>query len=464
MSRRRRRGASTSQPEAGAAPLRGRLVLCAAAFVVVAATAVGAYFWPDFRPTTGTPPPPLVDASVSIELPTAPEALAVDELRAEAIQAVKQLTERYPASAAAHRTAASLYQFLKQYDAATGHWERCIALDPARAEARASLAQVQLLQGQDSQARQTLTAAMEAGLGTADIYRQLAEALQRTGELEKAEDLAQEGLEKFPASTDLWVSLGQTQLQLGHLDDAKTSIDTALRHQPRSGTAHFAAANIYVRLGASDEAEKHRRLVEKMKAGQPGKRRTFEEDYEATLREVVSPLYSAIALLYDTQGQPADAEHWCRRAIALVPSAPDPLRLLVNIYRSRGQIGNAHVVQRRLAELEPANVVNHINLANLALALGRLDDGERALLDAARIAPRNALVRRMLAAVLVERGELAQAREAAQQAVQLEPSADGYELLAAICRQQGDLDAGAAADRAATDLQSTASPRGKPSE
>jgi tetratricopeptide (TPR) repeat protein len=247
-------------------------------------------------------------------------------------------------------------------------------------------------------------------------------------------------------------------LQLGHLDDAKTSIETALAQQPRSGTAHFAAANIYARLGAAAQADEHRRLVEKLKAGQPGQRRTFEEDYESALREVVSPLYTAIALVYDTQGQAKDAEHWCRRAIALVPSAPDPHRLLVNIYRSGGRIGNAHLVQRRLAELEPANVANHINLANLALALGRLDDAERALLDAARIAPQNALVRRMLAAVLVERGDLTQAREAAQQAVQLEPSADGYELLAAICRQQGDVDAGAIADRAAMDLKSAPSP------
>ncbi len=183
-------------------------MLCTAALAVVAATALGAYFWPDFRSTTATSLPPAVDASVSIELPTVPEALAVDELRAEAIQAVKQLTERYPASAAAHRTAASLYQFLKQYDPATGHWERCIALDPAKAESRVSLAQVQLLQGQDSQARQTLTAAMEVGLATADVYRQLAEALQRTGELETAQQLAQEGLKKFPANADLWVRTG----------------------------------------------------------------------------------------------------------------------------------------------------------------------------------------------------------------------------------------------------------------
>ncbi len=194
-----------------------------------------------------------------------------------------------------------------------------------------------------------------------------------------------------------------------------------------------------------------------MKAGPPGKRPTFEEHYEATLREVVSALYTAMALEYNAHDQARNTEHWCRRAIALVPSAPDPFRLLVNIYRSGGQIGNAHVVQRRLAELEPANVINHINLANLALALGRLDDGERALLDAARIAPRNSLVRRMLAAVLVERGELAQAREAAQQSVQLEPSADGYDLLAAICRQQGDLEAAATADRAAQNLKSASS-------
>ena len=429
--------------------MRGRLALCLVAVCVVGAAAAIAYLWPPSSP--GRPDEPAPTANV--ELPSEPESIDVDALRKEAIRGAEELTGRYPRSAAAQRTAATLHQFLKQYDEATRHWKACLALDPKNVEARVSLATVHLLVGRDREARDLLTAALAEGARTRQLYEQLVEALSRTGELDQAERTALDGARQFPRDANLWVAAAQVQLERNRLDEAQSSIDAALRAEPNSGQALFLAANVYARLGKSAEAEAHRRQRKRVKDAVHAAEVPFEEEYGRSLRSAITLLFTAMAMEYHAQGEGAQAEHFCRRAIALDPKSLEPHGLLVSVYRAGGQLPNALVVQRRLVDLEPANVVNRINFASLALALGRLDEGEEALHQAARMAPRNALVRRTLAALYLQRQELDKARAAAEHAVSLEPSLDGYRLLADICRLQGDAAAADAAAGAAVKLQ-----------
>jgi len=451
---RQRRALKTQPPREPAQSSRGRAYLWLAAFGVLTIILLSAYFWP--APEAAVPL--ASDVSSDLVLPVQGEAIAVDKLREEAIDAVRQLTERYPKSPAAHRTAATLYQSLKQHSAATSHWERYLALAPAEPDAYVQLAKSHLTQGQDAQSERTLTAALDAGLRSAEIYEQLSVTLQRTGDLPAAEVRAKQGLEAYPQHAGLWIALGQAQLQLGRLEEAKTSFDSAIRIEPGSGVARFAAANICTRLGATAEADEHQRQMEKMKTGRERDRLPFDEEYERSLRGVVSAIFGAVALEYDSQSQSDEAEHWCRRSLELLPSSLEPSRLLAGIYHRRGNIGKAFVVQQRLLELEPANVLNYTNVANLALQLGRLEDAEAALVKAAHIAPQNALIRRSLAALYMQQGELSKARQAAEQAVELEPSPDGFRLLAAVCRQSGDGEAAAKANAAAQNIKPSASP------
>jgi predicted Zn-dependent protease len=425
--------------------VRGRLVLCLVAVCVVASTAAIAWLWPPA--SNGRLIPPATTAT--IELPTEPESIDVDQLRDEAARGADELVHLYPRSAAAQRTAATLYQFLNQYDLATRHWEECLAIDAKSVEARVSLAKVHLLVGRDTQARDVLMAALASSTATPTVYAQLAEALTRLGELDEAERMAVEGTRRFPDKVELWIAAAQVQFQRSRFAEAKTSVDAGLALEPKSSQALFLAANVYARLGKEAEADEYRRQRERLKTASARDRQPFEEEYNQSLRRVVAALFGAMALEYQAHGESTRAEHWCRRAIALEPQSLDPYRLLVSVYRAGDQLANALLAQRRLMDLEPANVINRVNFASLAVALGRLDEGEEALDKAARMAPQNGLVRRMLAAVYIQRQELDKARAAAEQAVEVEPSPDSYRLLAEDCRRQGDLPAAEAAARAA---------------
>jgi tetratricopeptide (TPR) repeat protein len=304
-------------------------------------------------------------------------------------------------------------------------------------------------QGRDVEAEKTLADAVAAGLISAEIYHQRAAVLQRLGKLERAEKIAQEGLQSYPESSDLWLALGQTQFQLAQLDEAKASLDSALRINPESGAAHFAAANVCLRLGEKEQAAEHRRQADKLKVTQDRTQGAFDERYEQSLRSRVVTVLSAAAAEYELRGDLDDAQRLALRAQDLDPKFSEPYRQLANIYHRQEDLENALIVQRRLMEIEPDNVVNYLNFAALAVRLERVGEAEAALLEATRVAPRNALAHHTLAACYLQSGKLAEARRFAQRAVDLEPSSNTYQLLAVVCREQGDHQAAASAEQAA---------------
>jgi len=108
--------------------------------------------------------------------------------------------------------------------------------------------------------------------------------------------------------------------------------------------------------------------------------------------------------------------------------------------------------------VEPENEVNHLNFASLLFEVGRMEQGEAVLVEAARASPRKAIFPESLAVVYLRSGQLAKARHWVEQAIRLEPSAQRYRFLADTCRRLGDLAAAEAAEQAGNQPMSGASP------
>jgi predicted Zn-dependent protease len=101
---------------------------------------------------------------------------------------------------------------------------------------------------------------------------------------------------------------------------------------------------------------------------------------------------------------------------------------------------------------------NFLNQANLAIRLQRTSDAEAALVQAVERAPRDPAMRQSLAVFYLEAGKSPLARPHAEQLVQLAPSPAAYQLLAEVCRQQGDREALDAAEQLLRQWQDSASP------
>jgi tetratricopeptide (TPR) repeat protein len=441
----------------GAWPRIGKHVALGLAMIAaVAGILAGVYYWPHpaaegEAAANQTPFPPL-------ELPDEPDPIAIEPLRAEAETMVAQLLARFPDSPAAHRAAATLYQYFIQYDTAIEHWRRCVELEPRSVSPRVWLAQAQLKQGQDAAAIETLREAEAAGLSSPELALQIATALQQTGQLPAAEKAALDGLQAFGDQFSLWVSAGQAQLQLGKIPDAKQSFGKAVELDPGAAAAHVGLASALARLGETETAAGHQQAAERLIEKQKTTKLPFDKEYDHGLRHVVATVMADAAAEYDAAGDAHEAERLCRRGMQIVPASPDPYRRLANLYHRQGRLDEAWLVQQRLTTLEPENLQNFLNQANLALRLQRPSEAEAALIEAVKRAPRDPAMRQSLAVFYLEAGKSPLARPHAEELVQLAPSPAAYQLLAEVCRQQGDREALDAAEQLLRQWQDSARP------
>lgn len=118
----------------------------------------------------------------------------------------------------------------------------------------------------------------------------------------------------------------------------------------------------------------------------------------------------------------------------------------------------AYTVQRRLTEIEPGNAANHVNLASLAANLGDLSAAEASFKRAMAARPDWPIAPAGLAQLYLHTGRAAEARPLAEQALRLQESTGGYELLASICGVLGDSAAAEAALEKARRLAKKAAP------
>jgi predicted Zn-dependent protease len=100
-----------------------------------------------------------------------------------------------------------------------------------------------------------------AGKGDdADKYR--AEADRIRADIRRAADLGDQIREKKPNDADLRYELGCVLLRLGKKQDAAHWFQTALAKEPLHRKTHEALAQLYESVGAPDQAEHHRRILQ----------------------------------------------------------------------------------------------------------------------------------------------------------------------------------------------------------
>jgi tetratricopeptide (TPR) repeat protein len=442
MRTRRKTALSREAPRAIAPPQisdRWRAVLV---IIILGATAgvLGALYLlrpPRTSLDRGSAPPPL-RREVSVVLPTAAEPRTVDELREQSERTAIELMRRYPDSPGALHVAATQYAELQQFAKAAEIWERCVKLAPDYAGPRVGLAMAAMERGDDGAAVEILEDALAAGCRTAEVFLQLAAAREKVGNLADAAAAASQGVDAFPEDAELWTSLGKIQLQREELADAEASLRQALKLAPDAGPAHFAMAAVSARLGRPEEAQEHRRRFAELRAANPMQTERFQVVYEATLRRITVTTLAGAAAEYERRGDSREAERSYLEAVALAPRHAGAYRWLASMYHKQGRIGDACLVQERLAQLEPGRVENHLNLASLLLQLGRDEEAEAVLLNVIRISPEAGSAYLALGQISLKRGEFRRASELAEQATRLAPTAEGFLLLASARRELGD--------------------------
>lgn len=366
-------------------------------------------------------------------LPDEPEA-RMAALRDEAVRVARQVASDLPRRPEAAGLEAYIYDRFDEGDRAIDSWRKALEIKPDFAEAYAGLGKIAMDQGQYEQAETNFRKALEIREKMPEVRESLARSLMNQGRIEDAIDYLKTDVQLFPDAVSSHFFLGQAYVQLGQLEPAVESFRKAIQLDPACTYAYYGLANSYRKLGnrkqATQSLENFRRLKQQDLAAEKAFIRGFDD--EEKVREAAAFAHNGAANLYARNQQLSKAiVHWVR-ATEVDPGDVRSRLQLVQLFQNNNDLPRAARYLRELKKIDPTNPMHALSLGAVLLRMNQLDAAEDNFREALIIAPDKPTVYANLANFLMSRGQnLAEARELAQKAVDLEGSARNYALLGA---------------------------------
>lgn len=259
----------------------------------------------------------------------------------------------------------------------------------------------------------------------------------RAGDLEQAERIYREILNREPRNSDALHLLGFISQQRRQYDLAVAFISQAVAISPSNAVYHCNLGAAYKLTGQLEQAVYSFRRAVELKPGladaqynlgvvldllqQPAE---AAECYRQAIRarhdhaEAHNNLGNSLQAL----GQIEEAAESFRRALRLSPSNAQAHYNLGNILQIRGNFPGATEEYERALALAPNYADAHYNYGNLLLKQNQLDGAARRFQEALRLRPDYAEAHNNLALVLSTQGNNAQAVEHFTRAVNLRPN------------------------------------------
>jgi len=278
-----------------------------------------------------------------------------------------------------------------------------LAADPRSAPAHMLLGMAYIAQGSNAmiaEAKAELQQALDIDpqLLWARFY--LARLYLDQGLSEKAQEQLERGLKQSPGLPAFLSLLGEVRRKLGDPGASLELNRKALEAAATMTPAHYFLALAYVDLKQDDAA-----MAE------------FEKAIHSP--DVTPEMYNALASLYIGKQKFAEAEDFCRKAIALDPSRPDAYLNLARVYNARHASDKAlEALRAALPEGKEFPVSEYYQALQADIAVERgvaytdkkmyslaIDEYARAL----DFDPRRAVIHRRLAELYLQKGDLTRA-------------------------------------------------------
>jgi tetratricopeptide (TPR) repeat protein len=132
--------------------------------------------------------------------------------------------------------------------------------------------------------------------------------------------------------------------------------------------------------------------------------------------------YVEAGILWEKQGDLAEAEKAFRAAVKLGPDSAEAYAGLANVYTRSKQLQGAAAALRQFVRLRPNDVNAHLQLGRILRELGYTVQARAEFETAETLSPADTAVLRELAATDVAEGHLAQAHEEYGRLVKLDPN------------------------------------------
>ncbi|MBN2130325.1 MAG: tetratricopeptide repeat protein [Sedimentisphaerales bacterium] len=432
-------------------------VLCGTVAVVCIAAAL---LWrtrhtPHAEQTQQTPAPQVpteqsvsdesAESAIPVPEPPAEPALSPEEwdraLREEQMAVARELAAALPddSNAAFLMGMAALEQ--GDVELATQHLQRALELQPNRADAYDHLGRTAFLQGDYDKAAAMFQKALEIDPTAAGSYFRLGKALLFLRRHAEAIEALQKDIELTPQPGESHCLLGEAYLQLQQYQKARDHYEAAIRIKPDFAKAYYGLATACARLGLAEESQGARAKFKELEAEDRRAGRHWRRvlDPLQGTRESVAHTHTDIGRVYRARGDLDRARQLWEKAASIDPNNVVCRFELATLHLQQQRPLDALKLHRELTRIDPNNGVSHYFIGTISAQLNRFDDAEAAYKKVIEVAPQRADGYRALAQLYLQiNRDPGQARSLAARAVQREPSALNYSVLAAACDHSGD--------------------------
>lgn len=422
---------------------------------------------PPALPAPGSPAPeqvvpipakPKPAAQTTPAPPSAPDSARstgpAGDLLSEVAQTVQALTERYPQSIYALAVQGQWQAFAGKPTEARKTWEQCLAMDGQFLDAYYGLVAMSRAAGDHQQAIAYARKALSFATGWFEGQTLLADSLLETDQAHEAAAVVEQALQAGRDSPAARYVLGRAYLRLQKWDEARRQFEASIRLDPEYFHAYYGLSQVLARLGEKEASQQtlaqFKKLKEKTEASQTLARQ--EGEVVRTARRA-APVLVAAGNAYQHHGDLRNAERCWLRAAALHPADPEPRRALAALYQKDGRFDRALLVLSELAALRPNDVGTLLQIGRIYAGRSRFEESEQAFQKICKIAPRLPIGYAMLAKLYLDADRKAsEAPALARKAVELQPVAANYALLAEACWKNRDREGALAALRRAREL------------
>ncbi len=409
---------------------------------------------PPAQPAEPTPRPTAA-STVGEEVEVYVPPSAVETLAKEEIEVVARLIEAFPNDPEPLSLMGNVRSKHGDNSEAVKYWRKCIDLAPGRATSYSAMGMVALLHDDHAKAASLWRKMLELDPKIASGRYRLAQALIGMGELDEAVEELHKDIRLSPTACNSFCVLGQVYLQLKDYEKARQNYETAIRLRPRLSDAHFGLATASRHLKQLDKFKLHMAKFKQLKAGESKADRLRRDKYDDldAMRPRTAGTYAQAAQYYFTHRMVPPAEKLWRRAARLDRNNVASRNALASLCEATGRLSEAAQFWRELCDLLPDNAMCHARLGGVHAQMGQFGEAEKAFAKACQLAPKHPAAHRALAQVYLQtRRNLPEALALAKKAVELDPEASSYFVLAVACENNNDHAAALAAIRQAITL------------
>jgi TolB-like protein/tetratricopeptide (TPR) repeat protein len=286
--------------------------------------------------------------------------------------------------------------------------QKSIVLDDSLAVAHSTLAAIYVQKGQNDKALAEAQRGIVLDANSADSYFWLAQVLNDQGKPTEALAAAEKAIRLNPRHNAVYLfERGFAYSQLGRWEEAIAALKNCLASYPDHLWAHVFLATDYFNLGDRDRAQAETAQVERLVAITPNS----------------AMGYLALASILNAQDKPHEALIAADKGSGLDPQNRGILFQRVVAYNQLGRWQEALAILKRYVVLYPDTLEAHGALAWDYSALGQMDAARREAAEIQRLLARDpsSYAYWNLAEAMNDTGNAAEALEAAEKAIRLDP-------------------------------------------